>query len=423
MPFGPAAAAGAGCCTCLPLTAGGGARLGAYWLLNRLLYRPRPYDRTPSPSTASITIAEAPYVLEHVTYVLPPVSLYAKVASTPTGSNPFDGPAEKKSRILNRGESWQHALLLRPSEEGSAASLWVVFGGNGMLAREWLRFCKDLLEYSEAKGVAFLLIDYPAYGSNGGTPSPESVLKSSRQALDEALKQLGGDSAPQIHVLGHSLGAAAAAQFAASLTEKGMGGGHLILSAPFLSVPDMARHILNRMAAGPPIKSLPRPVFLLVQCMLGLALPHRWDNGRTVPKAAAAGWMVSILHGKRDQQIPIQMGRELHRLAEAACSTGVTKAEFIEAPAASHNDIIRVAFKDYAKAMGMRAADTEQNSNDEMPAEEAQNGQEHIPAEHSESDISRADRTTSGISRVERTESGISRSQSGISRSQTRDWI
>lgn len=353
MPIG-SAAAGAGCCACLPLSAAGGARLWAYWLLNKLLYRPRAYSGNwaTAPECAEFTLGGVAYVIERLACILPAGSLYRWLAPWPAGIGPNpDGPTADLDRPLRRGESWQHNWLLRPSTQGTADTLWVIFGGNGMLATDWLPFCENLLECGAAKGAAFLLIDYPGYGANGGMPSPESVPAASYLALTEALKNIGGN--PRVNLLGHSLGAAAASQLAVYLASKGISSGHLVLSAPFLSVPVMAEHILGLTRSGTALGKLPRPLFRLLQKALGASFSHRWDNSQAVPTAAAAGWTVNILHGRRDRLIPIQMGRELHRLAEKVASGNEGQhATFFEAPTAGHNDIMRVSFADYVVAMG-----------------------------------------------------------------------
>merc|ERR1719482_2223438 len=98
-------------------------------------------------------------------------------------------------------------------------------------------------------------------------PSPQSVLRASYLALMEALKNIGGG--PQVNVLGHSLGAAAAAQLAVYLSERGQSSGHLVLSAPFLSVPIVAQHILTLTRSGTALQRLPGPLFRLLQIALG----------------------------------------------------------------------------------------------------------------------------------------------------------
>jgi pimeloyl-ACP methyl ester carboxylesterase len=61
-----------------------------------------------------------------------------------------------------------------------------------------------------------LLIDYPGYGISDGKPNPCSILESSEHALQSLLKKKSGAAgAARPCVLGHSLGGAAALQFAA----------------------------------------------------------------------------------------------------------------------------------------------------------------------------------------------------------------
>eukprot|EP00435_Cladocopium_sp_Y103_P063994 s884_g25.t1 len=63
----------------------------------------------------------------------------------------------------------QTAYLLRPS--GDIDTLWVFFGGNAMLARDWLSFCDKVLTHTSRTTNAFLLVDYPGYGRNAGVRS------------------------------------------------------------------------------------------------------------------------------------------------------------------------------------------------------------------------------------------------------------
>ena len=89
-----------------------------------------------------------------------------------------------------------------------------------------------------------------------GDPSPESVLQSSQLALEAALKLVGE---PDVHLLGHSLGAAAAAQLAAAVSQPGL----LVLSAPFIDIPHMAVQLLSVLLA----RGLPQVYALLMDVM------------------------------------------------------------------------------------------------------------------------------------------------------------
>ena len=116
---------------------------------------------------------------------------------------------------------------------------------------------------------SFLLVDYPGYGDNKGTPSPSNVLEASELAVQQALSSL--PQPESLNLLGHSLGAAAAAQLAAKLSPS----GRLLLSSPFLSIDAMAAVIFGR---------------LLPSWLLRSLVTHRWDNAQAAPEAAAAGW-------------------------------------------------------------------------------------------------------------------------------------
>src|SRR5436853_7559195 len=60
--------------------------------------------------------------------------------------------------------------------------LWIAFCGNGSLALDWTTI---LREYPSNRD-AFLLIDYPGYGKNGGY----ATIASTRASVDAALRAL-----------------------------------------------------------------------------------------------------------------------------------------------------------------------------------------------------------------------------------------
>ena len=69
-----------------------------------------------------------------------------------------------------------------PGSAPSPKRLWLAFCGNGSLALDWTTI---LREYPY-NGDAFLLIDYPGYGKNGGY----ATIASTRASADAALKTL-----------------------------------------------------------------------------------------------------------------------------------------------------------------------------------------------------------------------------------------
>ena len=109
--------------------------------------------------------------------------------------------------------------------------LWLFFGGNAMPALDWM----DWLQDYRGLGTGFLLIDYPGYGESQGTPSPPTIKQASLAAYEEFSKRWEGSQGPSLHLLGISLGAAAALDFARKRPPK-----TLIPLAPFTSLQDMA---------------------------------------------------------------------------------------------------------------------------------------------------------------------------------------
>ena len=190
------------------------------------------------------------------------------------------------------------------------AELWLLFGGNGDAALRW----DPLVAPSADAETAFLMVEYPGYGARRGKPSPESLLSGTEETLAALAKLLGTSAAelePRVSVVGFSLGAAAALQYAAK-----HGARRIILFAPFTSMLDMARRVV-----GSPL------------CYL---LSHRYDNERSLRALASRGLPpLYILHGDSDSFIPPSMGQAL-----AAQTPG---SHFELVPGADHADVVDVA--------------------------------------------------------------------------------
>ncbi len=165
--------------------------------------------------------------------------------------------------------------------------LWIAFCGNGSLALDWTTILREYW----AKDDAFLLIDYPGYGKNGGY----ATIVSTGASADAALKALNDRlklSEDQLTVctIGHSLGAAVALDFATHhRVEK------VVLIAPFTTLREEAATMLGGWVAR-----------LLIES---------YDNRANLAEAAKLNpdARIAIFHGTRDQVIPVRMGRELAR--------------------------------------------------------------------------------------------------------------
>jgi len=219
-----------------------------------------------------------------------------------------DGPAAVAVLPYQSGGAPQQAYYIPPRQEGAPRRVWLVFGGNGSSAIGWGPFVHAFPD----PATAFLLIDYPGYGANGGSPSPGSIHAASAAAVDALAAHLqvpAAELATRLAAFGHSLGCAAALDYAASHPV-----ARIVLVAPFTTMLAMARKLL-----GWPLCEI---------------LVHRFDNRASLDTIVAAGSPpITIIHGSADEVIPIAMGRDLASRWPAAI-------RMVEVPGASHNGIL-----------------------------------------------------------------------------------
>ena len=215
---------------------------------------------------------------------------------------------------LSYGRNMFSYLVYKRSakDSGQPVSLFVLFGGNGMTALDWTEWIIDINPHMQNDiNPAFLLVDYPGYGSNEGSPSPSSMNGCAAESLRKTLEVL---NVSEINLLGHSIGAAVAARFAASFEGRIK---RLVLSAPFTSIVDMVPVLFP----------------IVPQVVARMVARHNWDN-REALKAIKANNNVEhivISHGENDEIVPWKMGKEL------ADSIGCF---FVSVPGTSHNDIL-----------------------------------------------------------------------------------
>lgn len=177
----------------------------------------------------------------------------------------------------------QFAYVLAPQTgDPATAPVTVIFGGNATRALDWL----GRVPTAGRRGW-YVLYEYPGYGRNGGSMS----LARARESLDAflpVLRQRFPDLGSRLRVTAHSLGCAAALEFARRQPVR-----ELTLAAPFTSMLDMAQRTV-----GWPL------------CQV---LTERWDNRAALAAVLAATPKpaVRVFHGGEDTLIPPRMGREL----------------------------------------------------------------------------------------------------------------
>jgi pimeloyl-ACP methyl ester carboxylesterase len=192
--------------------------------------------------------------------------------------------------------------------------LWLAFCGNGSLALDWTTI---LREYPY-RGDAFLLIDYPGYGKNGGY----ATIASTHASVDSALKALTerlhtDEDHLTLCAIGHSLGAAVAVDFATHHRVQ-----KVVLIAPFTTLREEAATMLGGWIAR-----------LLIES---------YDNRANLAQVARLNpdARIAIFHGTRDDVIPVRMGRELARAFPFVEFFAIEDADHVSVLNHAHDKII-----------------------------------------------------------------------------------
>jgi fermentation-respiration switch protein FrsA (DUF1100 family) len=198
-----------------------------------------------------------------------------------------------------------------PSPRRPVAAHVLFFHGNGGNISHRLVQARALA----AAGLDVLLFDYRGYGRSTGSPDEAGTYRDARAARMALLAQ-PGIAADAIVYLGESLGGAVATELA--LAEPPAG---LVLQSAFTSVREMAR--------------LHYPV--IPSALVPDAYP-------TVERIARVRCPVLILHGDRDDIVPVGHGQSLLAAAGANKRLQVVRG-------AGHNDFVLVAGAAYGEAI------------------------------------------------------------------------
>lgn len=186
--------------------------------------------------------------------------------------------------------------------------IWIAFCGNGSLALDWTGMLKSYPHNTDG----FLLVDYPGYGRNAGYATIDSTRATANAALDALTKKIQiSEDRLELCVIGHSLGAAAALDFAVHHSVN-----RVILLSPFTTLREEAAYVF-----GP----------------LSRILIESYDNRenlRTILRQNPNA-RVAIFHGVQDDLIPIEMGRKLKE--------EFPSVDFFPIEGAEHSDIVDFA--------------------------------------------------------------------------------
>lgn len=195
-----------------------------------------------------------------------------------------------------------------PAKPGHAVILY--FPGNGdFLAGRISRF-----RAMTSDGAGLVALSYRGYAGSSGQPSERGLLRDAAAAYAFTSARYAAD---RIVVWGFSLGTGVAAALAAEQRI-----GKMILEAPYTSTVDIA-------GALPPLRFV--PVRLLMR-----------DQFRSDQRIARVAAPLLIMHGDRDQVIPIAAGERLFALAHEP-------KQFVRLVGGRHDDLDNFGAIDAAK--------------------------------------------------------------------------
>lgn len=189
------------------------------------------------------------------------------------------------------------------SKSRPAGAAFIYFHGNGGN----LSYCDWVGESLSARGFDVLLFDYRGYGRSGGEPVGERELYADADAAYDFLTKGRGVQPARVVLYGQSLGTAAAIDVASRRE-----CGALVAESGLSSAADMAGAIMPW---------LPRFVRGLTK--------NKLDS---VGKLARVSCPVLVVHGDRDEIIPVAQGRRLYDAAREP-----KRLKIVEG--AGHNDL------------------------------------------------------------------------------------
>jgi len=181
--------------------------------------------------------------------------------------------------VLNTADG-ERVIAWYVPPQGERPLVLYLHGNGGALVHRAERFVA-LVRH----GVGLLAIDYRGYGGSTGSPSEAGLLIDAQTAYEFAASRY---PAGRIALWGESLGTGVAVELAA---ERAV--ARVVLEAPFTSAVDVA--------------ALHYP-FVPVRALMK-------DQFRSDERVARIGVPLLILHGARDQVVPIELGERLFALA------------------------------------------------------------------------------------------------------------
>ncbi len=194
--------------------------------------------------------------------------------------------------VLPYKEHSDHLSWYFESDQKNRKPITIVFThGNGQNMSAHFRS----LYWSVFEGFNFLIVGYPGYGPNEGSPSARATVEVTKEAIRWVQKNRPSDS---ILIFGQSLGGNIALRAVSEMQD--FSPCAVAIEGSFLSYRKIASATLKRSWFTWPFQWLP---YLVVGDANSAG-----KNIQAVPASAA----YLVIHGTKDETIPFEMGKELY---------------------------------------------------------------------------------------------------------------
>lgn len=237
------------------------------------------------------------------------------------GLQSFGSPANLKVTELIRADGRRlEAYEAVHRDDRERPALLFLHGNGGNLAWRTLlasRLAREL-------DVDLLMLDYSGYGGSEGSPSPEDVVLDAVTAYEYLLAR--GIEWNRIVLFGESLGGGVAFELA---SRKPVAG--IVTQSTFSSLSSMVGHVYPWM---PLLSWLARDTFPSARHASALDVP------------------VLVVHGDRDDLIPVDEAHRLH--AALASGTVGDRAELLVLEGADHNNVFEAGGVSYLETLRQR---------------------------------------------------------------------
>ena len=206
---------------------------------------------------------------------------------------------DAEERFFNSDDGARLHALHWPATPGRPTILF--FHGNAQSVFEWALIREDFLPLE----CGLLLVDYPGYGKSTGSPSEASLYACGHAALKFAEQSLHL-SDNYLILFGKSLGGGVVCEIAQQRAFKAV-----VLESTFTSIPAVARNLIPILPADAMLRT------------------ERYDS---IEKIGAFKSPVLVIHGEKDNLIPVSEGKKLFVRASSPKSLYLAEN-------AGHNDV------------------------------------------------------------------------------------